>query len=58
MDVLGNHQKFQQWVEEGEKFRELTKPQGVQRKLTDHIWFNLEDIIENSKPMKLGYVIA
>ncbi|CAG8561905.1 6480_t:CDS:2, partial [Paraglomus occultum] len=43
MYVLGNRQQFEQWVEEGKKFRELTKPQEVQEKLTDHSWFRLED---------------
>ncbi|CAG8593198.1 3162_t:CDS:2 [Paraglomus brasilianum] len=44
MYVLGNRQQFERWVEEGERFRELTKPQKVQQeKLTDHRWFKLED---------------
>ncbi|CAG8641718.1 2993_t:CDS:2, partial [Paraglomus brasilianum] len=44
MYVLGNRRRFKQWVEEGEVFRELTKPQEVQQeKLTDHSCFKLED---------------
>ncbi|CAG8559164.1 5990_t:CDS:2, partial [Paraglomus occultum] len=43
MYVLGNRRQFEQWVEERGIFREFTKPQDVQEKLTDHSCFNLED---------------
>ena len=43
MYVLGNRRQFEEWVEEEEKFRKLTKPQEIREKLTDHSWFKLED---------------